>query len=59
MAEPEWRYEHDGGTIIDFQIITATPAEARQLEQHQAQVIQEVCAWLSQQPSAHGKDPSG
>lgn len=58
-AEREWRYEHEDGTIIDFRIVTATPAESRQLEHHQAQVIREVCEWLSQQPSAHGKDRSG
>lgn len=58
-AGREWRYEHDDGTVIDFAIVTATPAETRQLEHHQAQVIREVCQWLSQQPSARGKDPSG
>ncbi|MEU6858546.1 hypothetical protein AB0B28_06710 [Glycomyces sp. NPDC046736] len=59
IAGGKWRFEHDDGVIIDFAIVTATPAEARQLEQHQAQVIREVCQWLSQQPSVRGEDPNG
>lgn len=58
-AGREWRYEHDDGTVIDFKVITATLAEARQLERHQAQVIREVCEWQSQQLSARGKGPCG
>lgn len=51
-----WRYEHDDGTAVRFEILIADPAEARQLERHQAQVIREVSEWVSQQRSAHGED---